>query len=43
MSTPFCSGCNRIRLTANGRIKTCLFSNEEDDFDLRHHLRSNAR
>jgi len=42
MSTPFCSGCNRIRLTANGRIKTCLFSNEEDDFDLRHHLRSNA-
>ena len=31
MSAPFCSGCNRIRLTADGRIKNCLFSEEETD------------
>jgi cyclic pyranopterin phosphate synthase len=31
MSEPFCSGCNRIRLTADGKIKNCLFSKEETD------------
>ncbi|MCM8569094.1 GTP 3',8-cyclase MoaA [Gramella jeungdoensis] len=31
VSNPFCDGCNRIRLTANGRIKNCLFSNHETD------------
>jgi cyclic pyranopterin phosphate synthase len=31
MSAPFCSGCNRIRLTADGKIKNCLFSEEETD------------
>jgi cyclic pyranopterin phosphate synthase len=31
MSAPFCSGCNRIRLTADGKIKNCLFSEEEID------------
>ena len=31
MSAPFCSGCNRIRLTADGKIKNCLFSQEETD------------
>jgi len=31
MSAPFCSGCNRIRLTADGKIKNCLFSKEESD------------
>lgn len=31
MSAPFCSGCNRIRLTADGKIKNCLFSSEETD------------
>lgn len=31
MSAPFCNGCNRIRLTADGRIKNCLFSEEETD------------
>ncbi|HEY6955373.1 MAG TPA: GTP 3',8-cyclase MoaA, partial [Flavisolibacter sp.] len=25
MSNPFCDGCNRIRLTADGKIKNCLF------------------
>lgn len=31
MSHPFCSGCNRIRLTADGKIKNCLFSKDETD------------
>jgi GTP 3',8-cyclase len=31
MSAPFCTGCNRIRLTADGKIKNCLFSKEESD------------
>jgi cyclic pyranopterin phosphate synthase len=31
MSEPFCSSCNRIRLTADGKIKNCLFSEEESD------------
>lgn len=31
MSAPFCSGCNRVRLTADGKIKNCLFSEEETD------------
>ncbi len=31
MSAPFCSGCNRIRLTADGKIKNCLFSKDETD------------
>lgn len=29
VSNPFCDGCNRIRLTADGKIKNCLFSNIE--------------
>jgi len=31
MSEPFCSECNRIRLTADGKIKNCLFSKGEID------------
>jgi GTP 3',8-cyclase len=31
MSSPFCSTCNRIRLTADGKMKNCLFSSEETD------------
>lgn len=31
MSAPFCSTCNRIRLTADGKIKNCLFSASETD------------
>ncbi len=31
VSNPFCDGCNRIRLTANGKIKNCLFSNLDTD------------
>jgi len=29
MSAPFCAGCNRMRLTADGKMKNCLFSKEE--------------
>lgn len=31
MSSPFCSGCNRMRLTADGKMKNCLFSKKEMD------------
>lgn len=31
MTNPFCDTCNRIRLTADGRIKNCLFSQGEID------------
>ncbi|MFZ4102165.1 MAG: GTP 3',8-cyclase MoaA [Sphingobacterium thalpophilum] len=31
MSAPFCAGCNRMRLTADGKMKNCLFSKEETD------------
>lgn len=31
VTNPFCDSCNRIRLTADGKIKNCLFSNEEVD------------
>ena len=31
VSQPFCSSCNRFRLTAEGRLRNCLFSHEETD------------
>jgi cyclic pyranopterin phosphate synthase len=31
MSAPFCAGCNRMRLTADGKMKNCLFSRSEVD------------
>jgi GTP 3',8-cyclase len=31
VSQPFCGDCNRIRLTADGRLRTCLFSLNETD------------
>jgi cyclic pyranopterin phosphate synthase len=31
VTNPFCDTCNRIRLTADGKIKNCLFSNDETD------------
>nr|WP_068893405.1 GTP 3',8-cyclase MoaA [Pedobacter panaciterrae] len=31
MTAPFCNTCNRMRLTADGKLKNCLFSNEETD------------
>jgi cyclic pyranopterin phosphate synthase len=40
VSEPFCSTCDRIRLTADGQLRTCLFATEETD--LRAVIRSGA-
>jgi GTP 3',8-cyclase len=40
VSEPFCGDCNRIRLTAEGKLRTCLFSLNETD--LREPLRAGA-
>jgi GTP 3',8-cyclase len=40
VSEPFCSSCDRIRLTADGQLRTCLFSREE--WDLKTPLRAGA-
>src|SRR3954453_20636874 len=40
VSEPFCSSCDRIRLTADGQLRTCLFSRKE--WDLKTPLRSGA-
>jgi len=31
VSRPFCKSCNRIRLTADGKLRHCLFALEETD------------
>jgi cyclic pyranopterin phosphate synthase len=38
MSAPFCATCNRLRLTATGILRSCLF--EGGEVDLRPILRS---
>ncbi|XP_074167113.1 molybdenum cofactor biosynthesis protein 1 isoform X2 [Sminthopsis crassicaudata] len=40
MSEHFCGDCNRLRITADGNLKVCLFGNSE--VSLRDHLRSGA-
>jgi cyclic pyranopterin phosphate synthase len=40
VSEPFCADCNRLRLTADGKLRTCLFSLHETD--LREPLRAGA-
>lgn len=40
VSQPFCSSCNRFRLTADGRLRNCLFSHDETD--IKHFLRSDS-
>ncbi|OFW56962.1 MAG: cyclic pyranopterin phosphate synthase MoaA [Candidatus Solincola sediminis] len=40
ISSHFCPNCNRLRLTADGKMKTCLFSPDEDD--IREILRSGS-
>jgi cyclic pyranopterin phosphate synthase len=40
MTDSFCGGCNRLRLTADGSLKNCLFG--EDEFSLREMLKENA-
>ena len=38
VSEPFCGACNRLRITAEGKVRNCLFSTEE--FDALNILRS---
>ena len=40
MTAPFCEGCNRLRLTADGHLKVCLFGQKE--VNLRDPLRAGA-
>ena len=40
VSSPFCGACSRLRLTADGKIRTCLFSMVE--YDVRSLLRGEA-
>jgi len=40
VTQPFCGHCSRIRLTADGKLRTCLFS--KDDHDVRPFLREGA-
>ncbi len=40
VTAPFCASCTRVRLTSEGRLRTCLFM--EDSFDLKGPLRSGA-
>jgi cyclic pyranopterin phosphate synthase len=40
VTEPFCGHCSRVRLTADGKLRTCLFS--KDDHDLRALLRENS-
>ncbi|VBA43556.1 GTP 3',8-cyclase 2 [Mycobacterium innocens] len=34
VTQPFCGGCDRTRLTADGQLRSCLFSSEETDLRL---------
>jgi GTP 3',8-cyclase len=40
ISRPFCMSCNRIRLTADGKLRNCLFA--LDEVDVKHMLRGSA-
>ncbi|MEZ6120423.1 MAG: GTP 3',8-cyclase MoaA [Pirellulaceae bacterium] len=40
VTQPFCQTCNRLRLTADGKVRNCLFS--EIEWDVRSLLRNNA-
>jgi cyclic pyranopterin phosphate synthase len=41
VSEHFCHSCNRLRITSNGRLRLCLFSDEE--YDLRALLRDKRK
>jgi cyclic pyranopterin phosphate synthase len=40
VTRPFCGDCDRVRLTADGQVRNCLFAREESD--LRSPLRAGA-
>ncbi|MBA3606356.1 MAG: GTP 3',8-cyclase MoaA [Acidimicrobiia bacterium] len=41
VTKPFCGDCDRVRLTADGQLRTCLFAT--DEFDLRAAIRRGER
>ena len=40
ISRPFCTSCNRLRLTADGKLRNCLFA--LDEVDVKNLLRGNG-
>lgn len=42
MTDPFCQDCSRLRLTADGTLRTCLFSQHVDDVNLLELVRAGA-
>ena len=42
MSEHFCSSCNRLRITADGKIKVCLFGSNEKEVSLRDIMRNHS-
>jgi cyclic pyranopterin phosphate synthase len=40
VTEPFCAWCDRLRITADGKIRNCLF--DRGELDLRDHLRGGA-
>ncbi|MGD9714538.1 MAG: GTP 3',8-cyclase MoaA, partial [Thermomicrobiales bacterium] len=40
ISQPFCAACNRVRLTADGKLRLCLL--RQDEVDFRDHLHAGA-
>ena len=43
MSEHFCSSCNRLRITADGKIKVCLFGSNEREVSLRDIMREHPQ
>jgi cyclic pyranopterin phosphate synthase len=43
MSEHFCASCNRLRITADGKIKVCLFGSNEKEVSLRDIMRQTKR
>ena len=41
ISDHFCSSCNRLRITANGKLKLCLFTNGTNELDFKNLLNDN--
>jgi cyclic pyranopterin phosphate synthase len=42
VSDHFCGSCNRLRITASGKMKLCLFSSSENELDLKELLRDDS-
>jgi cyclic pyranopterin phosphate synthase len=42
VSDHFCGNCNRLRITASGKMKLCLFSSAENELNLKELLRNDS-